>query len=286
MTESAPNNKERRWKQENYRQLEAWVMAYQAGDPTAAGKICHAYKDFVESYTTLVKTGNCNILSHSLRHFLALFAARYLPKDIQNQKDPNPYNSMVQNTFYGAAQWLATKFAPYSAEEITNELLIGLLEMAKRYTNIKPEGAYFHTYVLRAFHYTAYTRLCRMIRDPLVFYSQELVEFNEDEIPDLQTRPPEDLVWEGAFKVRSWGADPAEYGNLELDDNWINGYNCDPLFADLTPLDRRILALGYAQGYRNSEIAEMLGFSVSAINKRKTEIRRKLKEKGAKLGQY
>ena len=273
----------KRWSKEHYVQLEAWVVDYQAGDTAAAEKIIESYSDFIGSYVNLIKTGNCNIVNHSQRHFLAMFASRYLPENLQAQKDPDPYNVNVQHAFYGAAQWLAGKFHLFSNEEIQNELIIGLLEMAVKYKRYKPEGAYFHTYIQKAFHYTANKRLSQILRNPLVFDWEENIEFDEDGVADPTGRPFEELVWEGVYQLRPYGMDPADYNLRELDDNWVNGYNCDELFSDLSPIDRQILDLRYAKGFKDTEIADMFGWGRRTISKRRLAIKRHLMEKGGKL---
>ena len=70
----------------------------------------------------------------------------------------------------------STLFSKYEYDDIYNELVLALLNMANKYKITQPgekfhkENGTFHMYVSKCFHWEAYKFLKKLVHDPLAHY--------------------------------------------------------------------------------------------------------------------
>ena len=71
---------------------------------------------------------------------------------------------------------IQTLFSKYEYDDIYNELVLALLNMANKYKITQPgekfhkENGTFHMYVSKCFHWEAYKFLKKLVHDPLAHY--------------------------------------------------------------------------------------------------------------------
>lgn len=248
----------------DYDKLDQDVKAYQAGDEEAGLRIIEAFNGLLNSYLALLKRGVVDPRSKHMRAFLRLYMRG---RRDRRQASTYPFTFKYQFYLNSLVHSICAQFSPYSEEELRAELVTELLAMARRYRN--DIGPFFHTYVAKAFHYGAFRRLGRLIRDPAVvsIYSLDRVDLDELAGDDGNTILEDLAVDEEKLFVQ---------GDEELDENWINGYTCSEAFETLTPLERRILVLYYIDRLTIQQIAEKLHLKAHYVSTTKARAIRKL----------
>lgn len=246
-------------KKYDYKELDRYVKAYQAGDNEAGLKIIEMFEGFLTNFLVLIKNGTIDIKNSCLRNFLFLYmSSREIRRDLKSYK----HSYKVQAHLYATAHLLSTQFARYDEEEIRAELVAELLIMAKRYKN--DIGPFFHTYVLKAYHYRIFKRLMSLINDPTCISMHSLSEINIDDLYE-ETNGTDELLEKLVIEDKSL----IMFNNEEpyLDENWINGFTCSNTFTELTTLERRILVMYYIDKLKDREIGEKLGLSQATVRK-------------------
>jgi len=64
--------------------------------------------------------------------------------------------------------------------------------------------------------------------------------------------------------------------DIELDDTWIEGSTCEEPFSILTPLERKLLVMIFAEHKTQEEIAKDMRYHFSSIKRKKNEIIEKI----------
>lgn len=253
-----------------YQEVDALVKAYQAGDNNAAVRLIDAFTSYLKNYIQLLKNGYIDCYNKNMRKFLCLFVKEYEDRQRIMRLSGKKSGKAIQVLYHHAAN-VARKFAMVDEEDLWSELVSELLTMAKRYRNDR--GCFFHTYVSKAFHYRAYKRVIRLINDPSALAMRNDISIDNEENSDLYIQP--DAVDQVINEVDRLITTEDEM-DKELGENWIMGFTCSDTFCDLTPLERRVLVLYYNDGYKDSEISEMLGLSRSKISRLRSSARKKL----------
>lgn len=232
-----------------YRELEQYVLDYQNGDSEAADKIIRAFEGVIVKFTNLVCRGIIDPADKGLRNFVALFYPGSSGRKLHEYR----FNSTACNELIEKAAFISKLFRDFEYDEIKNELIIIILNLARKY---KPKGdgiPRFHIYVSKVFHFRAFGNLVKLISDPSFNskrVSLEMYNFFQDE--DIETAI-----------------------SKELDEIWTSGLTAD-IFANMLPVDRKIIKMYYFDKMSDEEIASFLGYTPTRVARRRRELVKEL----------
>lgn len=257
-----------------YEAAEQIIADYQARKEGAAEKLVDTYRGYLLPFLNLLNTGELDLTNKPVRRFLLLFV-----------KDPNvrrkisswKYSRVGRVEAYKTKAMLQEKFKAFGRDEIYHELICVLLEMANRYE--RREQSEFHNYMWSAFHYGAFRNLSAYITDPLVWNADKNVDVDERSSESEQVAPSYGLYDLDKESVRT-----VDDAMETINDNWVNGLTCSPLFAELNPFERRILREAYLNDREDHEIADMLMTCRATVNRRRINAERAVFEAAESLG--
>jgi len=241
-----------------YKELDDLVRRYRDGDNDAANEIVRHFEGFIMKFINLIKYGRLDISDTSLRSYVGLYIKK--PYVLKRLHGYYKYKDVVEEILKRAS-WIQNIFKNNEKEEVYNELVCILLEMANRY-KLRDDGVYcFHTYVQKSFHYYVHRHLQKLITDPSAF-ANELTNFNyTDEELDNQDFIDNLIYKQGRCKQTELTS--------EIDENWICGFTCEEAYLKFNPLDRRILQLYYIYEMSDQKIANTLGLCRATINRKR-----------------
>lgn len=255
----------------SYDVAEQIVADYQARVEGASQRLVDAYEGYLVNFLNLLNQGEMDFNDKPLRNFLTLFVKDpALKVKIHQWK----YSRLGRMEILRLKNMVAEQFKSFTREELWNELVLVLLEMADRYKPREKTG--FHNYMFKAFHYWVYRSLMRLISDPLVWNGDRNIDVNE-----------QFALYQGQYQQPSAAPEAIHDTNKEsllaideamdeINENWINGLTCSETFAELNPFERRILKLYYVDGLEDAEIAERLGCCRATVNRRRLKAKRKI----------
>lgn len=261
----------------DYQKLHQYVMNYQSGNKQSADKIVESFNGFIWKYVNLITKGTYNLSDYSIRKFISLYSSQlYIKKYTPNYNYKQKFRDNLENT----TKKITSLFKQYSSDEIRNELICILLNMAKKYKDIKKPS--FHNYVDKCFHFEAFRGLSHLISDPItrMTYNEFIDNMAEDPSAENEfINTLEEVCCQIALKN---AVIPVEESNVSIFDleslntNWINGITCSTRFKDLTPFERNIIILYYIQNLTDTEIATQIGVCRATINRKRLKAKKKL----------
>lgn len=264
----------------SYEAAEQMVADYKERKEGAAERLINAYRGYLLSFLNLINQGNLDLRYKPTRKFLMLFVA---DPDKRKRIATWVYSKTGIKEALKVKQMIVEQFKCYSREELYNELVCVLLEMANRYEKKDQSG--FHNYMWTSFHFYAYRALQPLIADPLVWHMDENVSMGEkfegtDACGDYLKSSTQDMIHD----IDKEAVRTIDEELDSLSDNWINGLTCSPIFAELNPFERRILKEYYANHWEDQEIADQLAACRATINRRRLAAERKVFAAAEKAG--
>lgn len=227
--------------------LEQEILFYQRGDITAGQYIYEQYKDFVFSYASLLKYGDLDITNVMMRNFIGLFMRSSVSRYLHTYM----YRPSLKQAIYNRINDLTVLFESFSYEDIVNEAVIVLFELALKY--IPSTNSSFHMYISRVFNIYFKRHLEKLLKDPLL--SIDWIELKDARF--IQEEDEEEGI-----------EDIMEDDESSYDINWLQGLTATGAFEHLTYRERKILVLYYIDGLRDTQIAQILGYqSRETINR-------------------
>ena len=293
-----------------YRLLEDNIILYKQGNREAMDYIIKRFHGFLCKFTKLIcyrkifyfevtdatGTKRKNIDS-SLIAFLRLYISQEDKKDCTTPR-------MI---YYKTVSKIHNLFADYSFNDIYNQLVLALLNMANKYKVIypgeegyKPNGT-FYMYVSKCFHYDAYKYLDELISkpfnqvpyvthfdDPDDQYEQfwasmpdEEADLNNDKNTEIISRQ---LSIKNSDKLTMIENDPVDiYDEDALNFNWTNGITCSEIFSDLSNIEREIIVLNYIKKMSVENIAKIYRTSKTVIRNHRDSAIEKIKRNRKEL---
>ncbi len=247
----------------DYQKVHDLVYEYQAGSIVAMGKLIKSFEKFFLNYVYFIKFDKCN--SSSVKKFKSLF-----PKHTQ----------------------IVKLFTEFTEEDIKHDLIIIFVNMCERYKDDIPS---FHTYISKNFHYYAYRYWEKLLRDPTGNRATSSLDYpigSDDADLTLGDMLKDDNILvernEVLNNIDIWymlknapGCKNTKkniYSNTFFDNDWINGVTCTKEFKILTPLERQIIKMRYADNLTDQHISESLHMCRGSINKRKNIAKSKIIE--------
>ena len=159
----------------DYKELQRNLILYKKGNAEAVTYICQAFHQFITKYTKFItygvlphipyvdKNGNERFkVDSSISSFVSLFIDKKTTEGMTKSK-----------AFSVTCVKIQTLFSKYEYDDIYNELILALLNMANKYKITQPgdkfhkENGTFHMYVSKCFHWEAYRYLTKLVNDPL-----------------------------------------------------------------------------------------------------------------------
>lgn len=289
---------------EDYKNLDLRIRKFkQDGDKQAMEYIIQSFDMFLKKYTNFLKYGR-------------MYVSTYFNDDKQKEYsgiDKNIWkfvNLFIEKKegydriaeFTRTCYWMVNSFRRYDYDEIYDELVIGLMNMVRKYKVLEPgdkhykENGTFHMYVDRAFHWEAYKILTPLINDPLFLPDTTYIDATNNVYNSLGI-DLKDEVAEIAFNrainvvTRDNGLDTAiglvlkegvktsPYDDDALNFNWINGSTCSELFDGLTPYERELMVLSYLKKMTDAQLGKIYGISRRTVGLHKLRTVKKIKDR-------
>lgn len=295
----------------DYKELQRNLILYKKGNAEAVTYICQAFHQFLTKYTKFItyailphtpfidKNGNERFkVDSSISSFVSLFIDKKATGGMTRSK-----------AFSATCTKIQTLFSKYEYDDIYNELVLALLNMANKYKITQPgekfhkENGTFHMYVSKCFHWEAYKFLKKLVHDPLAHYEVvqlcdqfDKLEFDDDQDFNEQTLVPDEkaeFVYEEMLATASRQNDIKNADTLTLREdeklsaydldslnfNWTNGVTCSNLFKDLTPYEREIVILYYIKNKTDDEISSIYNMHRVTISNHRRKAVNKIKQK-------
>lgn len=296
--------------EDDYKELQRNLVLYKEGNQEAITYIIRAFHPFLTKYVRFIKDGDLpytqrtnkngrvyNKVSPTITSFAKLFMGKASKEEKKKQ-------------FSSTCFRIKELFEKYEYEDIYNELVLALLNMANKYKITKEGDVYhkengtFHMYVSKCFHWEAYRFLIKMIDDPLVHFD---ILSLKDQFDDMDEDDPGKEVFV-EDKTASYAFDDminavnrqgniarshtltmkentkiTEYEDESLNFNWTNGVTCGKLFAGLSPYEREIIILSFIEKKTDIEIGQIYGYHRATINEHKKAAVRKVKTAAEEL---
>ena len=295
----------------DYKELQRNLILYKKGNAEAVTYICQAFHQFLTKYTKFItygvlphapfidKNGNERFkVDSSVSSFVSLFIDKKATEGMTRSK-----------AFSATCTKIQTLFSKYEYDDIYNELVLALLNMANKYKITQPgekfykENGTFHMYVSKCFHWEAYKFLKKLVHDPLAHYEVvqlcdqfDKLEFDDDQDFNEQVLVPDEkaeFAYEEMLATASRQNDIKNADTLTLREdeklsaydldslnfNWTNGVTCSNLFKDLTPYEREIVILYYIKNKTDDEISSIYNMHRVTISNHRRKAVNKIKQK-------
>lgn len=296
--------------EKDYQELERNLILYKKGNAEATTYICQTFHQFIRKYTRFINlrilpcleyTDKNGVTRHKIDASIVSFVSLF--------KNKEELKGMTRGKgFSVTCLKIQTLFSKYEYDDIYNELVLAILNMANKYQIREPGDPYykkngtFHMYVQKCFHFEAHCFLKKLVKDPLahlemapigenfddldadevetrngmVIMKDDTAEADFDRVIENETRK---AMIQQADTLTLKESDKVDAFDIEaLNFNWTNGVTCSPLFKVLTSYERELIILRYIKQMSDKMIADMYGRTESVISRHRRTAVRKLKE--------
>lgn len=259
----------------DYLKVHQHALNYKEGNKESGEELLKSFNLFIYKYANFLAYGVYDINNYSLRSFISLYIDN---KPFRKQLNAYKYKPYIQQQFGSYAVSTSMLFRKYSFNDLYNECVCVLLNMAKRYKDTRPS---FHNYVFRCFHYELERSLKPLIKDVLtkiqlpyeLHSNSRVLEYNhiDEAIEEINKKV--------CIKNSTSLTQNDDYSIKELESlnfNWINGITCSDDFLELTQFEREILISNYILKKTDAQIASELGLCRATVNRKKAHAKNKL----------
>lgn len=226
----------------------------------AASRILEKFSPLLKKYTTLLKSGQIDWNDKEMKLFVSNFIDNVsLQRALQRKKQKAEYRSQI----YASFNFVKETYGDLPEDEILLDLQTLLLTMAQRYKQV---GRNFCSYIYNCFRFEVARHINKFIKNPLnISYKNLAYEdcINGQSDYNLE-QSYEDNYYEDLTGIPN--------------SSWILGENCSEAFANLTPLDRKILVKYYLEEWKDKQIADHFGMHINTVNQRRRSAAKKIAE--------
>ena len=200
----------------------------------------------------LLKYGQIDFNDREMKQFVLSFIDDVrLQKALRRDKQKSDYRAEIYKKF----NFIKETYGHIPDEEIMMDLQMIFLVIARRY---KVMGKSFCGYLYNAYHFEVSRHIKKFIKNPLNityknFEYEDTINGKEDSYIDA--RLEEDTFYEDSMGIP--------------DMTWVSGKNCSEMFADLAPLDRKILLKYYLEEWNDRQISEEFGIHINTVNQKR-----------------
>ena len=216
-----------------------------------------------KKYTILIKSGQINFNDPEMRRFVLNFMKEpELKWALKKRWVPNNKRSLIYQRF----NFVRETYGNLTENEIMEDLKMLFMEMVRRYKTI---GKSFCAYCYYCFCYDVARHIRAFTKDPanIHYRSAAYEDYLQTSIDEfkIEDKPFEENLFESAEGVP--------------DLSWVEGITCSEIFAELTPLERRLLIKYYLEDYNDKQIAEGYGMNLTVVNAKRRAATEALAEK-------
>lgn len=241
---------------EQWSEIEGLVLTYQKylHDPVdfilseeAANILIQKFSPLFKSYIAVIKYNQIDWTNKEQRLFVAQFIGdKRLRSFLTSIKKKS--SSETKAKIYEAFNFVSVTYGSLTEEEILSDLYICFLVLMKRY---KQTGKNFCAYVANVFHYEVSRHIKKYTSNPLS------VNYKTCAYEDTTNGEEPETSYEDTYYESFVGLP---------DITWINGETCDPIFDELSTLQRKILVEYYLEDYNDGQIGEHTATNIGTIN--------------------
>lgn len=219
---------------------------------------------FLKKYYDILVTGRIDLRDKDTVRFINLYEKDARQRFLNRQ---TRRSNKTISRIYSVAGYIKNQCERLGAKEIRDELTFLLVEKIHKFKKIK-ERIGFEGYVYATFHFSVYAYLSHTIFSKDMMDTPEMITYlDEENIADI----PDERFISGTLYVQ-------EKGPSELPFEWTLG-DCHEIYEELTPFQRNLLRLHDYEGYRDEEIADLLGgYHLNSIFLYRQTIKKKLEE--------
>ena len=233
----------------------------------AAGvELLERFYPLFKKYLIVLTTGQINFKNMEQKQFVRMFVdTNGLKHALNMKKPPRDMKEAVVQKF----NFIYESYGKQDECEILADLQMLFFVLVKRYRDV---GKSFCCYIYNSFKFEVARWIKTYIKNPSNFH-YKVAELNEEEIHMQDT----------GYELVEDDKHETPFGSPDLD--WIIGTGCSELFADFSPLDRKIFVKYYLEDWNDAQIAEMMGVHINTANQRRKTITQKLASKvGISIG--
>ena len=227
----------------------------------AASELLERFTPLFKKYLQLIKTGQVNFDDKETKLFVASFMDDpSLKRALKRRKQKAQYRAQIYQKF----NFVKETYGSLSEDEILVDMQMIILKMAKRY---KPMGRSFCAYVYNSFRHEMSRHIKEFTRNPIN------IPYKKVEYEDYMSKT-EDQKIEECFEDKFY-EDTMGIPDMA----WIAGETCSDIFADPTPIERKILIKYYMEHWNDRQIAEEYGIHINTVNQKRRRACAKIAEK-------
>lgn len=262
-----------------YKMLHELAIAYAKGDKKAGESLIKYFDKFIWKYVNLVKLGVLYPTDMGQLTFVKLFTPNFpRGKSLSSYR----FDKIVKACIDEALANVVDLSSLYTEDEIRNEFICQLLEIAISYSQ-KNYGTYsFHTYIDRIFHFRASRALKKLTKDPII----RSVSLTGDILAGCDYIDIDMIIDQiDAYHFNNKVGLPlmdekfSTSDDRFLNNSWIMGVTCSENFSFLTPHERYLLVEHFCNGRTDTDISNEMGLCRATINRRRLSAIKKLSGK-------
>lgn len=222
----------------------------------AASKLIESFFPFFYKYLSAITTGNIAWNNAEQRLFVAHFMDS---KDLRNKLySKKKINKETKNIIAQRFNFVKETYGQYEEENIMTDLYMLFFVLAKRY---KKTNRSFCCYLYNVYHYEVFRHIQHLLKNPLnIHYRNTSYENNVVSYSTELKNVSYDCDMDELIMTKDTGMPNV---------TWIFGQNCSEEFAELTPLERKIIAKYYIEQKPDWIISKELGIHVNTCNIRR-----------------
>lgn len=219
----------------------------------AAGELLERFAPIFRKYMLLVSRCQVDFSDKEQKRFVNLFIG---DEDLKAAlKDPFISPDM-RNQIIRKFNFVRESYGRQPREIIMSDLQLAMLILAKRY---KQMGFNFCSYVYNSYGYEVARTIKKYTSDPanIIYKNCEYEEYlqlqnciDTADVYDIEEKSHED-----------------EMGLPTL--AWMSGEVCSDIFANLTPIERKIIVKYYMENYNDRQVADELGMHINTCNQKR-----------------
>lgn len=246
-----------------YEYIDSLIFRFQGGEKDVGVELIEIFGAYLGKYLRLIKSAILDLDDRDSRRFISLYIS-----DPETRKALRLHKQYaeIQAEAYKAARRLKGVCDSIPEEDIQQELIASLFTLANRY---KKRGTKknFAGYLYNAYRFEIHRRLNNLTKDPVSFSHSINISYDDTQnITEMEDHP---------MLIAQFEELPHVLGD-QLSTNWIYGNVSSDLFEDLTPFERLILKLYYADGFLDQEIAEKTGYHRNWVCRRRHKAIKKI----------
>lgn len=224
----------------------------------AAMKLLEIFTPFFHKYLSIITTGDIKWNNPEQRLFVSMFMET---KELRHSLyGRNAINKDLRQAIAQRFNFIKETYGHYEEEEIITDLHLLFFILAKRY---KKTNRSFCCYLYNAYRFEVFRHIQKLLRNPLNIHYRSISYDTENEIREI--------AYECDMEERI-STTPTGMPSV----TWIFGQNCSEEFADLTPLERKIIAKYYIEQKTDRQIAKELGIHLNTCNNKRHKALQKI----------